>query len=158
MCLAERGEVTEAEGLFAEARRRYPGISPFPVASLDFRRGLMWYREGSLPAARGWLDASCRRVPAYAPAIGLLAGLDAAAGACQAAIGRLRPLASSSDDPQYAATLADALSATGEHREAGQWRAAAAARYDELARNHPGACAQHAADFRRHQPFLAGKA
>ena len=29
---AERGEVAEAESLFTEARRRYRGVSPFPVA------------------------------------------------------------------------------------------------------------------------------
>jgi len=39
-----------AEGLFDQARGRYLGTSPFPVASLDFRRGLMWRREGNLPA------------------------------------------------------------------------------------------------------------
>lgn len=78
---AERGEVSEAEHLFAEARRRYPGISPFPLASLDFRRGLMWYGEGDLPAARTWFEASRHRVPAYAPALGHLAEIDTALGA-----------------------------------------------------------------------------
>jgi hypothetical protein len=34
---AERGEVAEAEGMFAAARGRYQGTSPFPVASLNFR-------------------------------------------------------------------------------------------------------------------------
>ena len=29
---AEHGKVTEAERLFTEARRRYRGVSPFPVA------------------------------------------------------------------------------------------------------------------------------
>ena len=64
---AERGEVTEAEDLFTEARRRYRGVSPFPVAELDFRRGLMWLGEQDLPAARAWFAAAVRRVPAYAP-------------------------------------------------------------------------------------------
>jgi tetratricopeptide (TPR) repeat protein len=146
---AERGEVAEAEHLFAEARRRYRGISPFPLASLDFRRGLMWYREGNLSAARTWFDAGRRRVPAYAPALGRLGEIDTALGDHQAAIDRLRPLASSSDDPGYAATLVAALSAAGQHREAEQWRVGAAARYDELALRHPDAYAGHAADFRR---------
>ena len=38
---AERGRGTEAERLFTEARQRYRGVSPFPLASLDFGRGLM---------------------------------------------------------------------------------------------------------------------
>lgn len=41
-------------------------------------------------------------VPAYAPAQGHLAEVDAALGAAGAAIDRLRPLAVSSDDPEYA--------------------------------------------------------
>ena len=146
---AERGEVAAAEGLFTAARHRYQGTSPFPLASLDYRRALMWHAAGDLPAARTWLEASRRRVPPYAPALGLLAETDTALGAHEAAVGRLRPLAAASDDPGYAARLAGALAAAGRPREAAQWRARAAARYDELARRHPQAFAGHAADFRR---------
>ena len=144
---AERGEVTEAERLFTEARRRYRGVSPFPVASLDFRRGLMWLGERDLPAARAWFDAAVGRVPAYAPALGHLAEVDAALGARDAAIDRLRPLAVSSDDPEYAATLAGVLSDAGHPQEAEHWRISAAARYDELVLRHPEAFVDHAADF-----------
>jgi tetratricopeptide (TPR) repeat protein len=144
---ASRCEAAEAERLFGAARRSYRGTSPFPVASLDFRRGLMWYTEGNLEAARTWFDASVRRVPAYAPALGHLAQIDAALGAHEAAIGRLRPLASSSDDPGYAAQLARALSAAGHWQEAAPWHASAAARYNELALLYPEAFAGHAADF-----------
>ena len=49
------------------------------------------------------------RVPAYPPALGQIARINTAQGACQAAIDRLRPLASASDDPAYAASLARAL-------------------------------------------------
>jgi tetratricopeptide (TPR) repeat protein len=146
---AERGEVTAAEALFDEARRRYQGVSPFPVASLDYRRGLMWQGRGNLPAARAWFGAVACRVPAYAPALGHLAQVDAALGAHEAAIARLRPLVSSSDDPQYAATLARVLAAVGYRREARRWRFRAAARYAELTLRHPQAFAHHAAAFRR---------
>ena len=90
---AEGGEVAQAERLFTEARRRYRGVSPFPVASLDFRRGLMWLGQRDLHAARAWFDVAVQRVPAYAPALGHLAEVDAALGARDAAINRLRPLA-----------------------------------------------------------------
>ena len=43
------------------------------------------------------------------PALGQIARINTAQGACQAAIDRLRPLASASDDPAYAASLARAL-------------------------------------------------
>jgi tetratricopeptide (TPR) repeat protein len=144
---AERGEVTEAENLFTEARRRYRGVSPFPVAELDFRRGLMWLGERDLPAARGWFAAAVRRVPAHAPAVGHLGEVDAALGAREAAINRVRPLVGSSDDPEYAATLAGLLTDAGRPQEAEQWRISAAARYDELVLRHPEAFADHAAEF-----------
>jgi tetratricopeptide (TPR) repeat protein len=146
---AERGETAEAERLFTEARRRYRGVSPFPVASLELQRGLMWLGEGDLLAARTWFDAARRRLPAYVPALGRLAEVDAALGDPEAAIARLRPLAASSDDPEYPASLARILSAAGHGREAGQWGQRAAARYDELVLRHPEAFAGHAADFWR---------
>jgi tetratricopeptide (TPR) repeat protein len=117
---AERGELAAGEHLFAEARQQYQGTSPFPIASLDYRRGLMWRHAGNLLAARTWLDASLRRVPAYAPALGRLAEIDSARGDHQAAVDRLRLLASASDDPGYAATLARALDAAGQRRAAAQ--------------------------------------
>jgi tetratricopeptide (TPR) repeat protein len=143
----ERGEVTEAETLFTEARRRYRGVSPFPVAEFDVRRGLMWLGERDLPAARAWFAAAARRVPAHAQALGHLAEVDAALGARDAAIDCVRPLAECSDDPEYAATLAGLLTDAGRPREAEQWRVSAAARYDELVLRHPEAFADHAAEF-----------
>jgi tetratricopeptide (TPR) repeat protein len=145
---AELGEVTDAERLFTRARHAHRGISPFPLASLDLRRGLMWYRAGDLPAARAWLEASRRRMPAYAPALGRLAEIDTILGDHQSAIARLQPVACSSDDPGYAAQLARALKATGQHEEAARYYAYAAERYDQLASRFPQAFAGHAADFR----------
>jgi tetratricopeptide (TPR) repeat protein len=144
---AERGKVAQAERLFTKARRRYRGVSPFPVAELDFRCGLMWLGAQDLPAARAWFDAAVGRVPAYVPALGHRAEVDAALGARDAAIDRLRPLALSSDDPEYVATLAVVLSDAGHPHEAEQWRICAATRYDELVSLHPEAFVDHAADF-----------
>ena len=144
---AERGQVTEAEELFTQARRLYRGVSPFPVAELDFRQGLMWLGTGDLPAARAWFDAAVHRVPAHAPALGHRAEVDAAMRANAAAVATLRPLVTSSDDPEYAATLARVLEEAGHRLEAEQWRLRAAARYDELVSCHPEAFADHAAEF-----------
>ena len=52
-----------------------------------------------------------------------------------------------SDDPDYAAQLARILSQVGRVEEAHEWRARAAARYDELLARHPEAFADHAAEF-----------
>ena len=144
---AERGDLAEAERLFAEAQRHYRDVSPFPVADLDFRRGRMWLGSGHLRTARAWFDAALRRVPAHAPAQAHLAAVEAALGAHEPAIDRLRPLTVSSDDPDHAATLARVLRSAGRPREAEVWRVTAAARYHELVACHPEAFAHHAADF-----------
>jgi tetratricopeptide (TPR) repeat protein len=143
---AERGDSDGAERLYAESRRRYRGVSPFPLALLDFQLGLMWMNKGRLDNARTSFDAARRRVPAYAPAQGHLAEVEAELGETESALARLHSLAASSDDPDYAAQLARIL------RDAGcsqfqRWCRLAAARYDELVASHPEAFADHAAEF-----------
>lgn len=144
---AECGETAAAERSFSESRARYRGVSPIPLAQLDFRRAQMWIAQGDLPRGRTWLDAAVHRLPAYAPAAGHLAEVEAALGETDSAIARLRPLTSSSDDPGYAAQLARILREAGRLEEAGEWRARAAARYDELVARHVEAYADHAAEF-----------
>jgi tetratricopeptide (TPR) repeat protein len=143
---AERGDSDAAERLYAESRRRYRGVSPFPLALLDFQLGLMWMNKGRLDDARTSFDSARRRVPAYAPAQGHLAEVEAELGETELAVARLHSLAASSDDPDYAAQLARIL------RDAGcsqfrHWCRLAAARYDELVASHPEAFADHAAEF-----------
>ncbi len=96
---AERGDVAAAERFFDESRDHYRGVSLFPLALLDFQRGLMWLAEGDLHRARTWFGAAHRRLPAYAPAEGHLAEVEAALGETEAALVRLRPLTISSTIP-----------------------------------------------------------
>jgi tetratricopeptide (TPR) repeat protein len=142
----ERREMDEAERWFREATRCYRGVSPFPLAVLDFQRGKLWMEHDDLRRARAWCDAAVRRLPAYVPAQGHLAELDAALGET-AAIARLRPLVLASDDPDYATQLARILGNAGQTEEAQTWRAKAEARYDEVLARHPEAFADHAAEF-----------
>ena len=144
---AERGENDAAERLYAESRRLYRGVSPFPLALLDFQLGLMWMNKGRLDDARTSFDNARRRVPAYAPAQGHLAEVEAELGEVESAVGRLRSLAVSSDDPDYAAQLARILGRVGRVHESRYWCRLAAARYDELVASHPEAFADHAAEF-----------
>src|SRR5262249_34839907 len=109
---AERGETDTAQRCYLESLRNYRGISPFPLALLDFQLGVMWMRCEHLKEARTYFEAAIRRVPAYAAAQGHLAEVDAELGEPEAAIARLTPLASSSDDPDYAAQLARILDKT----------------------------------------------
>ena len=144
---AERGEIEAAERRYAESHSRYRGVSPFPLALLDFQLGLMWMNEGRLDDARSSFEAARRRVPAYAPAQGHLAEVEAQLGEIDSAVARLYSLALSSDDPDYAAQLARILRDAGRAAEAGYWRRLAEARYDELLASYPEAFADHAAEF-----------
>lgn len=143
----ERGEVDEAERWFEAASRSYRGTSPFPLAMLEFQRGQLWLVRDDLRRARDWCEAAVRRIPAYVPAQGHLAEIEAALGETLAAIARLRQLASASDDPDYATQLARILGAAGHTEEAQTWQGKAEARYDELLTRHPDAFADHAAEF-----------
>jgi len=94
-----------------------------------------------------WFEESIRRLPGYAQAQGHLAEAEAEFGEFETAIRRLRPLTVSSDDPDYCSALDRVLRLAGRDEEAERWRARAAARYDELLRQHPAAFADHAAFF-----------
>ena len=144
---ADRGEVDEAERLFGDAPHHYRDVAPFPVVWLYFHQGQMWMREGKLVRARALFEAAHERFPAYAAAQGHLAEVEAALGNTTRAIELLRPLAQTSDDPDYAGQLARILADTGQSEEAATWREAAARRYDELMVGHPEAFADHAAEF-----------
>jgi len=144
---AERGEVDRAQRFYLDGLRCYRGISPFPVALLEFQLGVMWMRKARLGEARTCFEATIRRVPAYAPAQGHLAEVEADLGNPQSALARLYPLAVSSDDPDYAAQLARILGEMGWNDESGIWRRWAADRYDELTATHREAFADHAAEF-----------
>ena len=143
----EHGEMGEAEHWFSAATHFYRGTSPFPLAMLEFQRGKLWMEQNDFRRARAWFDAAVHRVPAYVPAQGHLAELEAALGETEAAIARLRPLALASDDPDYATQLSRILGDAGQNEEAQKWRDKAEARYDELVARHRDAFADHAAEF-----------
>jgi tetratricopeptide (TPR) repeat protein len=144
---ADRGETGTAQRFYLESLRSYRGVSPFPLALLDFQLGTMWMRHRRLDQARTCFEAAIRRVPAYAAAQGHLAEVEADLGEPEAAIARLYPMAVASDDPDYAAQLARILGEMGRTDEASGWCRSAAERYDELTVVHPAAFADHAAEF-----------
>ena len=144
---AEHGEIETAERLFLESQSRYRGVSPFPLAILNFQCGLMWMNNGQLDSARASFDAAQRRVPAYAPAQGHLAEVEAKLGDLETAIDRLIPLTWSSEDPDYAAQLARILGDVGRSDQSRDWSQRAGMSYDELVARHPEAFADHAAEF-----------
>ena len=144
---AERGEIESAERQYVQSRSQYRGVSPFPLALLDFQMGRMWMDEDRLDDARRSFDAARCLVPDYAQAQGHLAEVEAELGEIDSAVASLRSLAASSDDPDYAAQLARILADAGHERESQHWRRLAAERYEELLARHPDAFADHAAEF-----------
>lgn len=144
---AERGDTAAAEALFDESLARHRGVSPFGPAFLHFQRAHMWVTQGHLRRARKWLETAISLLPDHAPAQRHLAEIEAELGERDGAISRLLPLANTSDDPDYAASLARLLREAGQVGHADEWRSVAAARYDELVAIHPEAFADHAAEF-----------
>jgi tetratricopeptide (TPR) repeat protein len=144
---AERGETDMAQRFYLKSLSTYRGVSPFPLALLDFQLGVMWMRHERLNQARAYFEAAIRRVPAYAAAQGHLAEVEADLGNPEVAVTRLYPLAASSDDPDYAAQLARILDEMGRSDEASDWCRLAANRYHELTAAHGEAFADHAAEF-----------
>ncbi|HEY6342548.1 MAG TPA: hypothetical protein VIY49_13730 [Bryobacteraceae bacterium] len=144
---AERRDLDLAERFFEHSKAQYRGVSPFPLAMLDFQRGHLWHAEDQLTRARTWYLEALKRLPEFAAAQAHLAEVDAALGDVEIAIARLRIVVNVSDDPEFTAQLAWLLKSSGRTEESCSLLAESAARYDELTRKHPEAFADHAAEF-----------
>ena len=144
---AESGDTERALRIHHESQRLYRGTSPIALAILEFQLGVMWRYQREPDRARDHLIAARGYVAGYAPAQGHLAEVEAELGNAEIAIALLRPLAQSSDDPEYAAQLARILADAGCIEESRRWRQLAAKRYDQLVALYPEAFADHAAEF-----------
>ena len=144
---AESRDLSLAERFFDRSKALYRGVSPFPLAMLDFQRGHLWHSEGNLTRARAWYVAALNRMPQFVMAQGHLAEVYAALRDIESAIGCLCNLVTTSDDPGFAAQLARYLTAAGRIEESRFWLTQAAVRYRELTQKHPEAFADHAAEF-----------
>ena len=153
------GNLERARELFESACLRLPGYAAAQAhlalveaalgrheqASALLRR---WMQEGDLARAHAGSEGTPTQSAASQETTSDRgAGGTAASGRFARAIALLRPLAESSDDPEYAGQLARLLTEVGQGEEAHHWRDVAAARYDELMVRHPEAFADHAAEF-----------
>jgi tetratricopeptide (TPR) repeat protein len=143
MLLGEMGRTEEAARLFEEAPRRYRDTSPFPIAQLELQEGLMWERAGERGRARELFEAARERLPAYAHAVSHLAAMEPYARAIEL----LRPVVDRSDNPEYAAQLAELLRRRGEAGEADALLERAKGRWGAVLETFPEAFADHAARF-----------
>ena len=141
--LGELGRRKEAIAAFREALASFDGTSPFPVAWLFFREGQLWEREGRRDLAIAYHRAALERIPAFAHAAAHLARLSPP----EEAESILKPLTTTSDDPDIDAVLADKARERNDPTAAAEHVSRAARRYEELVTRHPAAFADHAAQF-----------
>ncbi|MEO5761067.1 MAG: hypothetical protein ABIR28_02035 [Vicinamibacteria bacterium] len=145
--LGERGELDAADRAYVRALGLYRDVSPFPVAWLLQQQGMMWMRAGEFDHARRLIQSAIEVLPSYLQAQVHLASVEAALGNAVAARSRLRRFVDTADDPEAAGVLASVEYLAGGTADARHWHDLAAARYEELLRQHPRAFLDHSAAF-----------
>ncbi|MEM1416473.1 MAG: tetratricopeptide repeat protein [Myxococcota bacterium] len=141
------GRYDEADAAYQRALAAYGGVSPFPVAFVQFARGVMWAERAGRPElARPLYEEAVRRSPAYVVANVHLAELEAEAGETDAAIARLERIAAESPDPEAPGLLGELLAERNPERAA-TLVARARGTYEALLDVHRLAYVDHATEF-----------
>jgi tetratricopeptide (TPR) repeat protein len=142
------GRLDDADRLYGRSLGVLDTTSPFPLAAIEFARGMMWAEQGGA-AIRGAAHyaRALQAVPQFVAAGIHLAEIERAHGAQPAAQERLQRIATASDEPQAWALLGELQLQQG---QAAQGQAAilrARQRHESLLARHPSAFADHAAEF-----------
>jgi tetratricopeptide (TPR) repeat protein len=145
--LSESGDAAGAERELARALASYRDTSPFPVAFVEFRQGLLAERAGDLPRAADRYRAVVRRLPGHAQAAVHLAAVDMARNDLDGAAAALATVLAEASDPEIAAARAELARRRGDLVTASRESEAARAGYIALLGRHPDAFADHAARF-----------
>jgi tetratricopeptide (TPR) repeat protein len=126
-------------------------VSPFPVATLTFARGVMWAEQANDPRrAQPHYVEALRRLPEYVVANVHLAELIAASGQRDQAIERLRQIVDHTADPEPAGKLAELLLERDAHDPAAAaLLERARSGYGRLLERHRAAFLDHASEFFR---------
>ena len=145
--LAEMGQWTRAEELYAQAVNADDGVSPLPCAQLLFEWGVGAMRHGELERAEEIFVQLEAILPAHVPGRGHRAEVALARGQADVAAALIEPLLVASDDPEYVAIHAEILAARGNAVGAMREARRASAAYESLLARRPEAYADHAAAF-----------
>jgi len=142
------GRYAEADAAFQLAADAYRNTGPFALAWVDFQRGVMWAETADEPErALPHYRSAVERLPGYHVAAVHYAELLDEAGRSEEAIAILRPVASSSQDPEPAALLSALLKKAGKTSESSTWLERATAGYERVLTRYPAAYADHGAEF-----------
>jgi tetratricopeptide (TPR) repeat protein len=144
---AALGRFDAADATYREALASYRDVSPFPVAWVEFQRGMMWAESAGRPdRAVPLYQEALSRLPGYVVASVHLSELEAEAGQTASAVERLMALADEVEDPEPAAVLAKLLAGSDPERAA-RYAAVAKRGYERLLAKHRNAFLDHAAEF-----------
>lgn len=145
--LAARGAFSEADAAYLQALAVYDDVSPFPIAWVQFQRGVMWAEMADRADLAAPLYAeSVRRLPGFVNANVHLAELEYETGSREQAIARLTAIADRTEDPEPLGKLADWLAVT-DPAASRRYADRATVAYDRLLGVHPLAFADHASEY-----------
>lgn len=146
IALSAVGEFEAADRAYADALTSYRDVSPFPVAWVEFQRGVMWAeRAGDMARGRAHYERATAVLPGYVVANVHLAEVEAGEGDLDSARRRLRLLVDAGTQDPEPRGLLSTLAETKDERAL--LREEAASRYRALIRRHPLAFLDHAAEF-----------
>lgn len=145
--LSELGDIEGADAQYLAALRSYRDVSPFIVAELYFRRGVLWAEiAGRSDWGRQMYEQGLEHLPGHVTMSVHLAEIEAENGEVQRAQARLEALLEAgTEDPEPHVRLAELTRA-----EASQAHVTEARRiYTSLLERHPEAFWDHASEFYR---------
>jgi tetratricopeptide (TPR) repeat protein len=141
------GNYEQADALYIRALQSYGDVSPFPVAWIQFQRGVMWAESADQPQkALPLYREAVARLPGYVVANVHLAELEAEMGQEAQAIDRLRRIVTTTEDPEPAGLLGEILLRSNPD-EGSVYIEQARRGYNHLLDLHPAAFADHGAEF-----------
>jgi tetratricopeptide (TPR) repeat protein len=140
------GRWDDADRGYRDALAEYRDVSPFPVAAVQFQRGMMWSEMAGQPErARPLYEEAVARVPGYVVANVHLAELEGERTPHDA-IARLRPFVVA-EDPEPRARIAGLVDGVGDPVAAASFTRDAIAGYDALLARHRAAYLDHASEL-----------
>jgi tetratricopeptide (TPR) repeat protein len=147
--LADLRDFAAADRAYRDALRAYQDVSPFPVAGVCFRLGVLWGELAATPdlsRAKHWYLQAIAVLPTYTKACVHLAEIYSSEGRLYEAEELLRRVIACGD-PEVDWRLADVTAALGRPDESKAHMQTARSGFDSLLERHLLAFADHGAEF-----------